>query len=433
MNPRLFLWSKLGTFLLSERTQELVRSRARLARRLTGGRRVVHYFHEVDDPYSHLAVQKLEALRAAYSLPFDVHLVSKPADEFLGSSAHFSDWGMRDAAAVAESYGVRFPNDARPPDPASVTAANGILAEHLGSPSFAEVAERVGEALWTGGDLGEGDTAAGERAVAAGNALRASLYHYSGGMFYFEGEWYWGVDRLRLLEERLIDEGLAEAPGQVLVPEPTPADATGLDASDVVLEYFFSLRSPYTFVRHPDVLDLVQRSGVTLRLRPVLPMVMRGVPAPLAKRVWIIADAAREGRARGNPFGRFVDPVGNPVRRAFALYPGAVALGRELEYVTEFLKAAWADGVDISGEAGLRQVVERSGMGWDELHDAARGTDVQTMLDENLEVMLRESLWGVPSFRVTGGRVDGEERAFACWGQDRLWRVEDEIVRRAAR
>jgi hypothetical protein len=29
-------------------------------------------------------------------------------------------------------------------------------------------------------------------------------------MFYFDGEWYWGVDRLHHLEARLRDEGLAK-------------------------------------------------------------------------------------------------------------------------------------------------------------------------------------------------------------------------------
>jgi 2-hydroxychromene-2-carboxylate isomerase len=42
--------------------------------------------------------------------------------------------------------------------------------------------------------------------------------------------------------------------------------------------------------------------------------------------------------------------------------------------------------------------------------------------------MLTAGLWGVPSFRVSGGN---ESDSFACWGQDRIWRVEDEIVRRA--
>jgi hypothetical protein len=64
---------------------------------------------------------------------------------------------------------------------------------------------------------------------------------------------------------------------------------------------------------------LIARSGVTAKLRPVMPMMMRGVSAPVAKQRYIVMDAARQARARGVPFGRIVDPFGEPVRRAFAM------------------------------------------------------------------------------------------------------------------
>jgi 2-hydroxychromene-2-carboxylate isomerase len=62
------------------------------------------------------------------------------------------------------------------------------------------------------------------------------------------------------------------------------------------------------------------------------------------------------------------------------------------------------------------------------LRDAAHGANWDAVLDDNLQAMLTAGLWGVPSFRVTGGR---DEAAFACWGQDRIWRIEAEIARRA--
>ena len=144
----------------------------------------------------------------------------------------------------------------------------------------------------------------GQSAVDAGNSQRQKLGHYAGGMFYFEGEWYWGVDRLRLLEARLAEEGLAAASTGILVPEPIPADTTSLDTSKVLLEYFPSLRSPYTAIGHQRVLDLIDRSGVPVEVRPVMPMLMRGVPAPRAKQRYIITDAAREGIAHGSPTSR---------------------------------------------------------------------------------------------------------------------------------
>ena len=46
----------------SARYLNFLRRRARLRRKLSGGQATVHYFHQVDDPYSHLAVQKLDQL-----------------------------------------------------------------------------------------------------------------------------------------------------------------------------------------------------------------------------------------------------------------------------------------------------------------------------------------------------------------------------------
>ncbi|MEZ5595665.1 MAG: hypothetical protein R3E84_04615 [Pseudomonadales bacterium] len=65
------------------------RRRARWQRRLRGESPAVHYFHQADDPYSHLVVQKLDALRSAYAIDFHIHLVSGPDRPFQGSSDLF--------------------------------------------------------------------------------------------------------------------------------------------------------------------------------------------------------------------------------------------------------------------------------------------------------------------------------------------------------
>ena len=73
---------------------------------------------------------------------------------------------------------------------------------------------KVGEALWTGNraaleELGRvhgmAEPDAASDCVAHGNARREKLGHYSGAMFYYGGEWYWGVDRVYHLEERLVE------------------------------------------------------------------------------------------------------------------------------------------------------------------------------------------------------------------------------------
>ena len=423
------LRSRMMRYLASPAYLERQRARARSRRNRRGERPVVHYFHQVDDPYSQLAVQKLDALRRCYDVGFAPHLVSAPDAEYLGSAEHFAHWALRDAISVASHYGTAFAPgddvDGTGPSPDAVAAANQALAAHLGHDDFAASAVEVGSALWSGQMPGSATDAAGARAVDAGNALQTRLGHYQGAMFYFDGEWFWGVDRLRLLEQRLIDEGYRRAPGELCVPQPTPETTTG--ASEVLLEYFPSLRSPYTAIGHQRVLDVIDRTGVSVSVRPVMPMMMRGIPAPRAKQRYIITDAAREGRAFGVPFGRIVDPFGEPVKRAFALYAAAAERGDAMAFVTAYLDAAWFDGVDITRPQGLAQAVASAGFDYDTLASAPTAVPWEAVLQTNLDTMLQEHLWGVPSFRVSGGDF---EHAFACWGQDRIWRVEDEIARR---
>ena len=390
----------------------------------------MHYFDQVDDPYCHLAVQKLDALKATYRVSFAPHLVSKLGADYRGSAEHFDQWARNDAISVATDYRTDFAPSTDAPQPDAIAAANGVLAARLDQDDFARAAIEIGHALWSNQPIpAVPSKQAAQRAVADGDALREALGHYQGGMFYFDGEWYWGIDRIRLLEARLVEEGFAtnREPSALCVPEPTPTDTSGANAHQVVLDNFPSLRSPYTAVGHARVLDLIARSGVSVNVRPVMPMLMRGVPAPRAKQRYIITDAGREARAHGVPFGRIVDPFGEPVRRAFALFPGAQALGGDMAFVTAYLAAAWHDGIDITTERGLRRVIENAGLHWGELQAAIQGTDWEPILARNLDEMLALKLWGVPSFRVSGGNDDTE---FACWGQDRIWRVENEIAKR---
>ncbi|XOV89746.1 MAG: DsbA family protein [Pseudomonadota bacterium] len=424
MKPKTRVKSILIGILASQRLQVFRQRMARLQRR---GKPTVHYFHQVDDPYSHLAVQRVDEIGRKYRVNLVPHLTSGEADSYRGDAALYPRWALTDARAIAAGYRVSFPAVAEvPPDPARV-AANNTLAAHLARPDFAAVAIAVGEAFWSGSLSANESTPEADLAIAVGNRRRRQLGHYAGGMFYFEGEWYWGLDRLYLLEARLVAEGLGESP--LLQPRPVPVATGPVDAKDVTLEYFPSLRSPYTAISFEATRALAKRTGARLVTRPVMPMMMRGVPAPRRKQVYIMTDAAREARASHVPFGRIVDPFGEPVKRAFALLPWVIEQGRLEAFVGEYLAAAWAKGIDVTSDKGLAEVVSAAGLDWatatTHLADTA---EAEAILDANVNDMLAAGLWGVPSYRVSGGTLSG---SYSCWGQDRLWRVEAEIIERA--
>jgi 2-hydroxychromene-2-carboxylate isomerase len=342
---------------------------------------------------------------------------------------------------VAPAYGLAFPEKPAPLAADAVARAAQLLAGAIEAGTFVRDAERIGAALWAGdaarlerltAGLPAAAPAEARRALSEGTALRERTGHYLGATFHYGGEWYWGVDRLNLLEARLEGLGLRRQgqPTAPIVARPDPSREPAPSATGrLVLEYFPSLRSPYTAIAMRRVLELPKRLPVDLALRPVLPMVMRGLPVPRAKQLYIALDTKREAELAGEPFGRMCDPVGRPVERAFSLFPWARERGRAGELLQAFTDAAFAEGIDTGTDAGLRRVVERAGLSWAE---ARTHVDVDDQWREELELnrqtMFASGLWGVPSFRILG---DDGQPTFCTWGQDRIWLVEQELRRRS--
>ena len=439
------------SIVTSPRTRALRRAVASAARRLRGRPREVHYFHQVADPYSALAAQTLRAFTDRYDVALIPHLVAPPSDAAAPERALLEAFARRDAADVARGYGLAFPANAAAPNASALALAQRVLTRGISEAMFVDSAARVSAALWTGDtgalsalarELGEASDAEASAAIARGTALRERLGHYLGAMFRYEGEWYWGIDRLHHLERRLISEGAQKGavPGAFIAPRPTPRrDArpsspapnhaiAAPERKPVALEFFASLRSPYTYIVAERAIALAQHYGVALVLRPVLPMVMRGLPVPPAKQFYIALDTKREAEDASVPFGRVCDPVGRPVERCFSLFAWARARDRAAELLLEFMRAAWSEGVDTGTDAGLRLAVERAGLAWSEAQThLGRDDGWRAELEANRAEMFSLGLWGVPSFRVRGGGAPD----YATWGQDRLWRVEEELRARA--
>ena len=426
--------SKVLRRIASEEYVAARRAKVESARRRAGGAHVVEYFHQVDDGYSHLAAQLLSPLLERYDIELVCHVVPAPSGANAPEPALLANLSAYDAVRIAPHYGLQFPANAVP-DPKLADAAVGVLAGVDGA-EFAQLAPRLGEAVWNGSSdalrsATEGreplDADAVQQALASGAARRKKLGHYSGAMFHYGKEWYWGVDRLCYLEQRLADLGARRSDGAgLLAPRPAIEIPERKDDGSLALEFYPSIRSPYTAVAFDQTVDLARRCGVTLRIRPVLPMVMRGVPATRAKGVYIFSDSAREARAAGVDWGELYDPIGRPVERCYALWPWAVRQGRGAELLSAFLRAAFLEGVNTNRESGLRHVVESAGLDWREAQAHLGDTEWEEEIEANRVAMYELGLWGVPSFRLV--KADGET-ALAVWGQDRLWLVSREIKR----
>ena len=409
------------------------RQRIERARRRSGQRHVVEYFHQVEDGYSHLAAQCLRPLLDTYDIDLVCHLVGDPSGQNAPEPELLLDLSCYDSAKIAPHYGLSFPDDARRPDAERADLAGRILAR-LDPEDFVDVAPLVGEALWSVSDAGlralaerhapaEPSTLAQRR--QAGTDRRTELGHYSGAMFHYGSEWYWGVDRLYHLEERLTALGARKNGGEPIAPRPAIATGPRKDDGSLTLEIYPSLRSPYSSLIFDTAVGLARDSGVTMSMRPVLPMVMRGVPATREKGVYIFTDAAREARHLGlHDWGNVHDPIGEPVRRGYSLYPWAVSRGKGVELLSAFFRAAFWEGVNTGKDRGLRRVVEQAGLPWDEARAIVGTPDWEEVIEANRQAMYGFGLWGVPSFRLLDA---AGETLLGVWGQDRLWLVAREI------
>jgi 2-hydroxychromene-2-carboxylate isomerase len=413
------------------------RARAEGARLARGERHAVHYFHQVDDPYSALVALALPRLGERYEVALVPHVVGPPPDSAAPERAKLVAFARRDAGALARRFSadLAFTDPGAQPSPEAVARATRQLVAAIAAGSFVELAGAITAELWReAAGAGPLDSALPEVLpetaachVRASDELRRRMGHYLGAMFHYAGEWYWGIDRLHHLEARLAALGAARVPDAGVLFPPSVDLAAKVSIQDPPpIDFFFSLRSPYSAIVAPRVFSLGRLTGARVRLRFVLPMVMRGLAVPRVKRAYIAEDAAREAFVRGIPFGRVNDPLGAPAERGLALIPCAERAGVGERYVLSFMRAVWAEGVDAGTDRGLRAIALRAGLSWEDARAALRDSAWRRTAEENRAELSSLGLWGVPSFRVRS--ADGGD--VSTWGQDRLWVVEEALLAR---
>jgi 2-hydroxychromene-2-carboxylate isomerase len=363
------------------------------------------------------------------------HLVSPPPDSAAPERDKLIAYSRRDAQALAQHYGLAFTDPQVQPKTSELALAQAVLVKAIAQKRFIPLIKPVSQSLWRISELPDdapwtqGPQATPQEVAAhlqASDALRQQLGHYLGATLFYAGEWYWGLDRLYHLERRLQDLGAARpgVQGELFSPSQDLHQALALPSlvSPVSppppIEFFFSLRSPYSAIVAKRVFELGRLTGATVHLRYVLPMVMRGLPVPRSKRRYISEDTAREAFVRGIPFGRLNDPVGRPTERGLALVDFAQQQGKGQAYVLSFLHGVWAEGINAGSSRGLRTIVERAGLSWADARLALKDEAWRDVAERNREALLALGLWGVPSLQV---------QDVAVWGQDRLWAIEDKL------
>jgi 2-hydroxychromene-2-carboxylate isomerase len=177
------------------------------------------------------------------------------------------------------------------------------------------------------------------------------------------------------------------------------------------VDFYFSFRSPYSYLAGPRAFALPERFSIELVYRGVIPMAMRGQSVPRAKQLHTLRDVAREADRLGMPFGRIHDPLGAGAMRCLLVAEHARDAGREREFVLEASRGIWSEAKDVARDKPLRELCERSGLEWQMCAAALSDPEAETRVDASTRALAELGHWGVPVFVFEGELF---------WGQDRI-------------
>ena len=423
----------MNTFSSFELFQK-IRSETEFARQATNRPHEVLYFHKVDDPYSHLTIQCLEQLKSSYEITLKFILVGEENLDAVHEPSLYNIYCLQDVKRIAPFYNIDFQADEYPAKEL-VDKANSILTA-IQQEDLIEISTKISSALWQGDAAALDALSSSYFATKAevkehliqGNKIRDEKGYYFGSAFYYEKELYWGIDRLPHLEERLADlDAKKPHENQNICSLELNAPKDLKSDQKLNLYYYPSLNSPYTFVSTKRVRQIREDYPVNLITKPVLPMLMRMMTIPNYKAKYIISDAAREGRKHGHEMKSVYSPIGKPARKSYSLFPVIDEAGKGFEYIEALLQASFQDGINIGDEVFLENLVTDLELDWSIIKKDLNTRRWKKILNDNVEDMYAGNCWGVPSFKITD--QDGGN-PFYVWGQDRIWLLKEEILKR---
>ncbi len=392
----------------------------------------VDFYFDIADAWSYVAAQAASRLAEAYPIELAIHIVTPPASDVDPMPLLRASQAVRDCQQLADYFDIDFPGK-KPADGNAVRDAGTVLIRDRPARDQLRAALELGAATWANDRkaLTKLQGVWGTEAHVSVPPILSSKYaelrkagHYMGAMFQFAGEWYWGIDRLPYLESALA-RALGCDVAHVVTPRPQgDRGPVALSAKPLTCELWFSFRSPYSYLAVEQIEAVLAPYGVPLVLRPVAPMIARGLPMPTVKKMYIVRDAKREADRLGIPFGELCDPAGAGAENCIAIAALAAERGKLLEFTKSAMRGIWSEARDVAEYVDLRYLTERAGLDWTEARAALeRKAAAMKGAQGNATDLAVVGLWGVPSFRI-GDLV--------AWGQDRLPLIADRLRRHAA-
>lgn len=185
----------------------------------------------------------------------------------------------------------------------------------------------------------------------------------------------------------------------------------------VDVKVFFNFRSPYCYLASKSLWKIIDDYHANLVWRPFGGWDGRSSPERAKIKITLTRqDVARWAKKMGIPYNP--PPVTTDPTKAGAGSLLAEEKGLLREYMTEMMRAEWAEGLDIGQDDVLLNVGEAVGLDRKELAEAIESQDNLDRLAEHKKEADSLGIIGVPSF------VIGED---IFWGNDRLEFVHDHL------
>jgi 2-hydroxychromene-2-carboxylate isomerase len=194
-----------------------------------------------------------------------------------------------------------------------------------------------------------------------------------------------------------------------------------------IIDYYFSLVSPWAYMGHAPFMDIVQRHGVEVNYKPVflgrvfaetggLPLSQRH---PVRQRYRLV-ELQRWREKRGLAFN--IQPKYWPfdVNLADRFVIAITVSGKSPDqFLRRAFSAVWEEERNLGDPLVLAELAEQAGLDSSTLMGIATGDTTEAIYALNLENAVGGDVFGSPAYVL-----DGE----VFWGQDRLELLDDALA-----
>lgn len=193
------------------------------------------------------------------------------------------------------------------------------------------------------------------------------------------------------------------------------------------LSYYFSLQSPWSYLGHDVLINLVSRHGLRLAWKPLnlLALFPESGGLPLAKRhplrvAYRTVELQRWRDLRQVPLN--VRPAYWPVdiARADRIVVALAGSGSDPDpFVRRAFAALWAEDRNLADEIVLADLLAGAGLNAGDVLARADAVATLATYEDNLKEALSSGVFGAPTYLL-----DGEP----FWGQDRIELLEEALA-----